>query len=199
VRPRVGDVYARAAGLSVSSQEIERVFLTTWPDAGGAHPWWRAVMFRVLEALEFDGDRDAAFDAAQAAFGTAQGWRLFDDVAPVLEGLSARGLRLGVLSNWDARLEVLLADLGIAPYFGPVIVSAVERIAKPDERIFRIAAERAGVAPSAIAYVGDDLRVDVEPARALGMRAFLIDRSGRYAGVHPEPGLSRLTELLSRL
>jgi putative hydrolase of the HAD superfamily len=48
-----------------------------------------------------------------------------------------------------------------------------------------------GVQPGEAAMVGDTLEDDVEGARALGMRAFLLDREGRHA----EADLRDLREL----
>ena len=56
---------------------------------------------------------------------------------------------------------------------------------KPSPTIFRAALELLGVEPEEAAMVGDSLTDDVEGARALGMRAFLLDRDG------PLPGAAR--------
>ena len=45
------------------------------------------------------------------------------------------------------------------------------------------ALERLGVQPEEAAMVGDSLEDDVEGARALGMRAFLVDRENRFPEV----------------
>jgi FMN phosphatase YigB (HAD superfamily) len=53
---------------------------------------------------------------------------------------------------------------------------------KPHPSIFRAALEALGAAASDAAMVGDSYADDIEGARALGMRAFLVDRDGRYDG-----------------
>ena len=55
--------------------------------------------------------------------------------------------------------------------------------AKPHETIFRAALALLEVEPEEAAMVGDSLEDDVEGARALGMRALLVDREGRYPDV----------------
>jgi FMN phosphatase YigB (HAD superfamily) len=50
--------------------------------------------------------------------------------------------------------------------------------------------DRLGVEAEAAAMVGDSVEDDVEGARALGMRAFLLDREDRY----PDAG-GRLRDL----
>jgi len=51
---------------------------------------------------------------------------------------------------------------------------------KPDPTIFRAVLDLLDVAPEAAAMVGDSLEDDIEGARAVGMRAFLVDREDRY-------------------
>ena len=54
-----------------------------------------------------------------------------------------------------------------------VVVSALEGVAKPDERIYRITLERLGVAPQEALFV-DDSPVNVEAARKLGIQTVLF-------------------------
>ena len=51
---------------------------------------------------------------------------------------------------------------------------------KPSPTIFRAALDLLDVEPSAAVMVGDTVADDIEGARAVGMRAILIDREGRY-------------------
>jgi putative hydrolase of the HAD superfamily len=55
-----------------------------------------------------------------------------------------------------------------------IIISAEEGIAKPDPRIFRIAAERLGVRPQEAVFV-DDRPENVQGARAVGMRGIQFE------------------------
>ncbi len=97
-----------------------------------------------------------------------------------LDELRRRGYRLGVISNADGKVEALLETVGLRPHFELVIDSGVVGIDKPDPRIFRMAAERMGVQPHEAVYVGDIYEIDVQGARAAGMRAILIDPRGRW-------------------
>lgn len=100
--------------------------------------------------------------------------------AETLEELRRRGLRLGVISNADGRVDALLESVGLRPYFDFVLDSTVVGIEKPDPRIFRMALERMGVEPEEALYVGDIYEIDVVGARGAGMRAVLIDPLGRW-------------------
>ena len=70
--------------------------------------------------------------------------------------------------------------------------SRVHGKTKPDPTIFRAVLERLTVEPEAAAMVGDSLEDDVEGARAIGMRAFLVDREDRFPEVE-----ERLPSLLA--
>jgi HAD superfamily hydrolase (TIGR01549 family) len=95
--------------------------------------------------------------------------------AETLDELRRRGYRLGVISNADGRAEQALVAVGLRPHFELVIDSGLVGIDKPDPRIFHLAAERMGIDPADAVYVGDIYEIDVQGARAAGMRAILID------------------------
>ena len=104
---------------------------------------------------------------------------VFDDVLPTLDELASRGVGCAVVSNWDCSLTGVLAQLGILGRFATVGVSAVLGARKPDPRIFSHALAMLGHAPDQVIHVGDDVERDIRGARAAGLRAVLIDRSGR--------------------
>ena len=91
-----------------------------------------------------------------------------------LERLRAAGLRLGVVSNSDGRVEEALEAAGLRDYFDVVVDSGVLGIEKPDPRIFQAALDALGVAPEEALYVGDLFEVDVVGARAAGIEAVLL-------------------------
>lgn len=94
--------------------------------------------------------------------------------AESLARLKAAGLRLGVVSNSDGRVEQALEAAGLRDYFDVVIDSALVGLEKPDPRIFRAALDALGVAPEEALYVGDLYEVDVLGAQAAGIRAVLF-------------------------
>lgn len=126
-------------------------------------------------------------DAAELAgrvyeeFGDASRWRLYDDVLPAFERLRERGIRLGIISNWDSRLTRVLEGLGVGDYVETIVSSADVKLRKPDPRIFELACSRLGVGVSDAAHVGDHHYSDIVGATAAGMRAVLVDRSGSAA------------------
>ena len=89
------------------------------------------------------------------------------EVADLLVAARER-LPVVLVTNATTRLEADLARLGIADVVDQVVNSSRVGFAKPDPRIYRHAAERAGAQPQRCLFV-DDTAENVEAARALGM------------------------------
>ena len=84
--------------------------------------------------------------------------------------------KTAVLSNADGTLvDRLKHELGIFGLFDDVLCSADVGLAKPDPRVYALAARRLALAPGECLFV-DDLASNVDAARAAGMRAvqFLV-------------------------
>jgi putative hydrolase of the HAD superfamily len=79
-----------------------------------------------------------------------------------------------VVSNFDHRLEPLLAGLGLRALLDVVVRPADAGAAKPDPRIFAHALARLGVPAAAAVYVGDDAEHDVAGARGAGLAAIHV-------------------------
>jgi putative hydrolase of the HAD superfamily len=97
-----------------------------------------------------------------------------DRSAEALEKLRQAGLKLGVVSNSDGRVEQALDAAGLRQYFDVIIDSALVGMEKPDPRIFHAALNALGVKPEETLYVGDLYEIDVLGARAAGMEAVLL-------------------------
>jgi putative hydrolase of the HAD superfamily len=120
------------------------------------------------------------------------------EAASVIEGLRRAGLLVAVISNTeDGRLKDSLAAAGLADKFDLTVDSHVVGLRKPDPAVFRYALERLGVGAAEAAFVGDSYAHDALAARAVGMRAVLLDP----LDLHPEavcPRIHRLGDLLPR-
>ena len=88
--------------------------------------------------------------------------------------LKAAGIRLGIVSNSDGRVEEALTAAGLREYFDVVVDSGLIGVEKPDPVIFRAALDALGVVPDEALYVGDLYEVDILGARAAGMEAVLF-------------------------
>ena len=118
----------------------------------------------------------------------------YEDARLALDDLASAGVKLAVVANWDVSLVDVLARLGLAEPFGAIVTAAAVGVAKPDPRPFLIALERLGADAAQCLHVGDDPVTDIAGARAAGLAAVLLDRSGRA----PE-SIASLAELAGRL
>ena len=81
------------------------------------------------------------------------------------------GVRTGLISNsWGGTSYDRVRDP--AELFDVMVISGEVGLHKPEPEIYRLAAERLGVAPSDCVFV-DDLRENCEGAEAVGMTAIL--------------------------
>lgn len=102
-------------------------------------------------------------------------WEKFDDTRYITD----LPVKKAVLSNFHNGLDKVLKGL-FGTIFIDAIISETEKIRKPDPDFFQKAIERLGVAPSEIIYIGDSVKLDMEPASRTGMNAWLIDRDNNY-------------------
>ena len=100
-----------------------------------------------------------------------------DRTQQALARLKAAGLRLGIVSNSDGRVEEALTASGLRDLFDVVIDSGLVGVEKPDPAIFRAALDALDVRPEEALYVGDLYEVDVIGARAAGIEAVLLTPS----------------------
>ncbi len=112
--------------------------------------------------------------------------------------LRGRGIRVGVVSNADGRVEAQLRLAGLRDLFAVVVDSHLAGVEKPDPRIFAIALSELGAEAQTALYVGDLVAVDVEGARAAGMHGLLFDPWDAYPELREER-IRRLAELLGRI
>jgi putative hydrolase of the HAD superfamily len=118
--------------------------------------------------------------------------RLDPKAVSALETLSARGIRMGVITNsvWpESLISLYLEKLNAKRFFEVIVSSANVGFRKPSPTIFEMALKRLGVAPSECAYVGDRRKEDVVGAQQAGMRSVLLKKDGVADDPGPEPDL----------
>jgi len=151
-------------------------------------------VWHVFTAEVFVGMGGPAEIASACATEIEQGWavsenfELYEDVLPVLDDLRVHGLRLGLVSNGIRDLAEFVVHHRLE--VEAIVDSRTHGRVKPHPSIFEAALARLEVGPDEAVMIGDSLTEDVEGARALGMKAILVDRDDR----HPEVE-DRLTDL----
>ena len=166
--------------------------------------FWTWVYAQILTELGLPETHHAALgERFHTHFNSLETWRLYPDSIPTLEALQPRrraGLKLAIISNWEDWLEALLTHLDVARYFDFAVISATERLEKPDPAIFHAALDRAGVAAADAVHVGDSVHADVEGALRVGITPVLLDRRRRYAEDSlPVPPETRVVQSLDAL
>jgi FMN hydrolase / 5-amino-6-(5-phospho-D-ribitylamino)uracil phosphatase len=143
---------------------------------------WVAFTERIVRGMGGEGER-----ARECAVAVEKAWEehanfdLYEDALPVLDEIRRAGLKIGLVSNGARDLEEFVVHHGLE--VDAAIGSRAHGWTKPHETIFRAALAALGVEPEEAAMVGDSLADDVEGAQALGMRAVLVDREGRFPDV----------------
>ncbi|MCX7028183.1 MAG: HAD-IA family hydrolase [Spirochaetes bacterium] len=131
--------------------------------------------------LRISGDMISLLNRWMELWKTVENpWLPYPVVPGVLEQLALRGKRLGVISNWDRSAKPILERCGLLDKFEVVVISSEEGVAKPDERIFRIALERAGIEGDCCLYVGDNYYDDSIGAMSVGMKSLIVNRFGTF-------------------
>ena len=89
------------------------------------------------------------------------------------------GLKTGLISNaWDGLREVLHTRVPIADAFDVLVISAEEKIAKPNPRIYHVALERLGVLAAEAIFL-DDFIENIRAANALGITGVHFQSGGQ--------------------
>ena len=116
----------------------------------------------------------------EEGWGVSENFDLYEDVFPVFEELREAELRIAVVSNGIRDLTAFVAHHRLD--VDAIVDSRTHGRVKPHPTIFQRALDLVEVTAARAVMVGDSLEEDVAGARALGMRAILIDREDR----HPE-------------
>ncbi|GMA16557.1 HAD family phosphatase [Deinococcus metallilatus] len=177
-----------AERFGLAAAEVGRVLAAQWQDWASA--WWDLRTADEEEAFWTQyGEELAArlgLDRAQAlalvaAFPYERYMKAVPDAREVLTELRARGLKIGVLSNTLPSIDRTLKALGLADLVDMAVASCTAGVHKPEAGAFQYALDRLGLPAGAVLFV-DDRPENVQAARALGMRAVLIDLHGKTAG-----------------
>lgn len=131
---------------------------------------------RAFEVVRPDIDLPAEIErkAAAGAEYRLEADDAYPDAVPCLRTLREAGYRIAVAANQPVSTEAMVTGLGIELEL--VVSSDRWGIAKPDPRFFERLAWELGLAPAAIAYVGDRADNDVRPAAHAGMVAIHLVR-----------------------
>jgi putative hydrolase of the HAD superfamily len=110
-------------------------------------------------------------------WAACQHFFLYDDVAPALRALAAKGLKIGLISNSHRCLASFQQHFELEGLIAAAVSSSEHGYMKPHPSIFEAALKLAGVDAGQSVMVGDSLQHDIEGARRVGMRGILVHRA----------------------
>jgi HAD superfamily hydrolase (TIGR01549 family) len=217
---RLRSNFARA-GWHFSPEEITRAahremrFYIDRSMLARDHASWLALRRECAQVLaealrEKKSDFSLSVEQCTQVLADSIHFRVFPEARRVLEELHARGVSMGVLSNWDYELPRILESVGLKKYFAFVLSSAEVGQAKPSPAVFDRAWQLARkVRPQLEAreciYIGDHYEKDVLPAKKAGWTPLWLVRdkrdltSGEDVGDKTVTRLPSLSSILSLL
>ena len=186
--PELGPEGYRRAGerhgltLDISRYDSARLdaleSLQRHPDLVHDEELWIAFTEEIVAGMGGAGAR-----ARACALDVVRQWErhenffLYEDTLPALAVLREQHLRIGLVSNGQRDLDEFARHHSLD--VDVCVASMRHGRIKPHRSIFEAALTALDAAPEEAAMVGDSYADDIEGARALGMRAILVDREGR--------------------
>ena len=105
-----------------------------------------------------------------------ENFSLYEDALPVLDELRRHEISIGLISNGQRDLDEFVEHHALD--VDAIVGSKAHGRVKPHASIFVAALQALDAEPDEVAMVGDSDEDDIEGARALGIRAILLDRDG---------------------
>ena len=201
---------AQQHGIHVATEQVESALPTAmsrmmqshrddpniWSSDAKVEQLWREYYVNVFREIGVEGDFDTCAAEIYAQYNRPGAWTLYPDVLPTLRQLHEQGYIIGVISDWSSSLPAgILLPLGVGPYISFMVVSTVQREAKPGSGLYMEALSRAGVQPEEAVHIGDNYINDILGARAAGIRGVLLDREERHTSPLDCPRISTLLDL----
>jgi putative hydrolase of the HAD superfamily len=146
----------------------------------------------MLRVLSID-ESSAALLRELEAPATGPIVEVFPDVRRVLDQLRASGVRMSVVSDTWAGLEVTFRSLDIEQYFAGFVISEVLGCRKPDPRMYAAGSDLLGLNPGDCLFVDDDPQL-VSAAIQLGYHGAAVTREGQPPA--SVPAIMALDDLL---
>ena len=142
--------------------------------------WWKKVVTKTFfqaGILDNFSDFSSFFAELYAHFSTEKPWHIYPDVIPKLQNWQQQGIQLGVISNFDSRLNQVLKVLELSKFLNTITISSIAGFAKPDPNIFKIALAKHNFIAQQAWHIGDNFIEDYQGAKKVGIQSFWLNRS----------------------
>ncbi len=170
--------YAAALGAGASGERAWKRFMRCLLGAAevAPHPQPRAGMRGV------DGSGDLALELTEWLWSQQplkNLWRRpVKGMFELARELREHRIPVGILSNSEGKLRVLIDELGQGDAFDTITDSGVVGCEKPDPRIFHLTAEALGVEARELLHIGDSFEADIRGALGVGADAIWFNSAG---------------------
>ena len=196
VKRSPGFHYASAAkryGFDVDAKQIDLVYGSVWKDTKDKYPnygvnnglssqtWWQNFVKNVFQSAGFTMPVNDICNDLWSMFMKKDLWEVAPCIENTLNELQSRGFMLGVVSNFDERLEDVLSAVNLRQYFSVIMTSVTAGVEKPDVQIFEKTLNRLHIDPWNALHIGDDLIEDYESAWQSKMNAILFAGWRQYS------------------
>uniref|UniRef100_A0A1B6D276 Haloacid dehalogenase-like hydrolase domain-containing protein 3 n=1 Tax=Clastoptera arizonana TaxID=38151 RepID=A0A1B6D276_9HEMI len=221
----VGKQYAKtgaALGIEVDPDLLQKNFKISYKKMLKEHPnfgqvtgigwesWWKLLVSLTfknsLSENEFNYSKVEKISMRLIdVYKTSEGWELANGAVELLDTLKKKHIHLGVISNYDSRLNCILKDLKISEYFDFIIGSYEAKVQKPNKGIFELAEKMISyIKPNEIVHIGDSVELDFLGAQSAGWNAILVHKDintlkKSYPNINSNYIVKDLQEIKSRL
>lgn len=165
--------------------------------------WWcRVVTMTLKDNLPSSANFDAIAHKLIDEFKTDRCWECADGGHKLIDHFKSLGIAVGVISNFDPRLNEILQNVSLHKHFDFIVTSYETGYSKPDERIFKSAIDKcisSSVTPSEALHIGDDVVKDYEGARMAGWHALLVNPKTQQSKASQKHIFKNLNELSSAI
>lgn len=143
--------------------------------------WWSLLVSDVFKQSHPEIDRNDIIKIADTLikkYETSDCWMNFNENDhKLLNTIKSFRKTTGVISNFDERIEIILANMNLVEYFDFILSSYAVGFMKPDRQIFDAALAKCKemVKPNEALHIGNTAKLDYVGARNAGWSCILIN------------------------
>lgn len=165
--------------ISMAYSFADHYFMKNYPGVLGKKPeeFYEIYLSIIFSYLHLDLSVKEFYDELFRTYPPRKEWVPYPETIDTLSQIKKRGLKLGVISNWDLSARGLLRKIGIHDWFDDIVISSEVGVEKPAPEIFIRSINNLCVEPEKMLYVGDNYYDDVIGANSVGIKTLIINRS----------------------